>query len=57
MNEEVTMATVTIHGGAAGFVQEVLVGKHRLVGDEPVAEGGADAGPSPYDFLLIALGT
>jgi uncharacterized OsmC-like protein len=57
MNEEATMATVTIHGGATGFVQDVLVGKHRLVGDEPVAEGGADAGPSPYDFLLIALGT
>jgi putative redox protein len=57
MNEEATMATVTVHGGAAGFVQEVLVGKHRLVADEPVDGGGADAGPSPYDFLLIALGT
>ena len=56
-NEEATMATVTIHGGATGFVQEVLVGKHRLVADEPAAEGGTDAGPSPYDFLLIALGS
>jgi len=56
-DEEVTMATVTIHGGATGFVQEVLVGKHRLVADEPAAEGGTDAGPSPYDFLLIALGS
>jgi putative redox protein len=51
------MATVTIHGGATGFVQEVLVDKHRLVADEPAAEGGTDAGPSPYDFLLIALGS
>jgi len=51
------MATVTVHGGGTGFVQEVLVGKHRLVADEPGEGGGADAGPSPYDFLLIALGS
>jgi uncharacterized OsmC-like protein len=57
MNEEATMAMVTVHGGATGFVQEVLVGRHRLVADEPVDGGGADGGPSPYDFLLIALGT
>jgi putative redox protein len=50
------MATVTVHGGASGLAQEVLVGKHRLVSDEPVDGGGADAGPTPYDHLLIALG-
>ena len=50
------MATVTVHGGAAGLAQEVPIGKHRLVADEPVVDGGADAGPSPYDYLLIALG-
>ena len=50
------MATVTVHGGAAGFAQEVLVGKHRVVADEPVQDGGTDTGPSPYDYLLIALG-
>jgi putative redox protein len=51
------MTTVTVHGGAAGFVQEMLVGKHRLIADEPVESGGTDAGPSPYDYLLIALGS
>ena len=50
------MAKVTVHGGGTGFVQEILVGKHRLVADEPVESGGTDAGPSPYDHLLIALG-
>jgi putative redox protein len=50
------MTTVTVHGGAAGLTQDILVGKHRLLADEPVAGGGTDAGPTPYDFLLAALG-
>ena len=32
------------------------VGPHRLVADEPVAAGGEDTGPGPYDFLLAGLG-
>ena len=38
------------------FNQTVTVGPHRLVADEPVAAGGEDAGPGPYDFLLAGLG-
>ncbi len=38
------------------FLQRVRIGRHRLVADEPVAAGGNDAGPSPYDYLLAALG-
>jgi putative redox protein len=48
--------TVTVHGGSAALQQEILVGRHRLVADEPVADGGTDAGPTPYDYLLTALG-
>jgi uncharacterized OsmC-like protein len=48
---------VIVRGDAAGFAQEVEIGPHRLKGDEPVAYGGTDSGPSPYDFLLAALGT
>lgn len=38
------------------FNQIITVGPHRLVADEPVAAGGEDAGPGPYDFLLAGLG-
>jgi putative redox protein len=50
------MTTVTVHGGAAGLKQEIHVGRHQLTADEPVEGGGTDAGPTPYDFLLAALG-
>ena len=38
------------------FQQTVLAGKHRLFADEPESYGGLDSGPSPYDYLSIALG-
>ncbi len=48
---------VIVRGGAAEFAQQIEIGPHRLKGDEPAAFGGTDTGPSPYDFLLAALGT
>jgi putative redox protein len=39
------------------FQQSVTLGPHHLIGDEPVAAGGLDTGPSPYDLLLASLGT
>ena len=47
---------VVVRGTADGFRQDVVVGKHSLVADEPVSAGGGDAGPNPYDYLLTALG-
>lgn len=49
-------ADVVVRGNATGFLQEVVSGKHHLRADEPVNAGGTDAAPSPYDYLLIALG-
>ncbi len=42
--------------GTGKFTQTARVGRHALTMDEPVALGGNDAGPGPYDFLLMALG-
>ena len=47
---------VVVRGSAAGFAQQILVGRHRFTADEPVAAGGTDTGPTPYDLLLAALG-
>src|SRR5262249_49200105 len=49
--------TVTVRGSANGLTQEVSVGRHRFAVDEPVAVGGTDTGPTPYDLLLAALGS
>lgn len=38
------------------LAQLVRAGRHRLMAGEPVAVGGDDAGPGPYDYLLAALG-
>jgi uncharacterized OsmC-like protein len=55
-NENTAPADVVVRGNAREFLQEIVAGKHHLRGDEPVAYGGKDAAPSPYDYLLIALG-
>lgn len=38
------------------FATQVVSGHHRLTADEPVAMGGSDTGPSPYELLLASLG-
>jgi putative redox protein len=42
--------------GEGRFAQLVSMGRHRLRADEPVAVGGDDSGPGPYDLLLAGLG-
>ncbi|MFN0193113.1 MAG: alpha/beta fold hydrolase [Aestuariivirga sp.] len=42
--------------GVGKFAQSIWVGPHNLRADEPASVGGNDSGPSPYDFLAVALG-
>ena len=44
-------------GGRSGFLQNISIGPHQVVADEPKDAGGNDAGPNPYELLLAALGT
>jgi putative redox protein len=48
---------VVVRGSAKGFAQDIHVGSHHLVADEPLSAGGEDSGPGPYDLLLTALGS
>src|SRR6266699_5107879 len=55
--EGITSAAVIVWGEGGTFAQQIAAGRHRLKGDEPDSAGGNDTGPSPYDFLLAALGS
>lgn len=41
----------------SGMQFEVETRGHRVLCDQPVAEGGQDAGMTPPEFLLASLGT
>ncbi|MGB4912032.1 MAG: OsmC family protein [Candidatus Dechloromonas phosphoritropha] len=51
------MAEVIVRENGQGrYQQEVIVGEHRLLADEPVDVGGADTGPAPLEFVMAGLG-
>jgi len=41
---------------ANSFKTDCVAGRHTVVIDQPVAAGGTDAGPTPLDYQLFALG-
>jgi len=56
-SEDTPEGTVVVRETRRGkFQQEIMVGRHRLLADEPVKAGGLDSGLGPYDLLVAALG-
>lgn len=47
---------IIVRTGKVGYQTEINANGHRLIADEPIAVGGADTGPTPYDLLAAALG-
>lgn len=50
------MAQVIAKIDRSKYKTVVTTGNHQFISDEPVPYG-QDLGPTPYDFLLVALGT
>jgi len=46
---------VTARVGRSGYRTDITTRTHALVADEPVAVGGSDLGPTPYELLLSGL--
>ena len=51
-----SMGAMVAETGLGKFQNYVQVGHHHLLADEPKEVGGLDTGPTPYDYLAIALG-
>jgi putative redox protein len=41
--------------GETAYRVEIVAGEHRLVADEPPDNGGADAGPGPFELVVSGL--
>jgi putative redox protein len=55
-DDEVVSDVRVMETGEGRFQNIVRARQHRLFADEPKKIGGLDSGPTPYDFLSIALG-
>jgi uncharacterized OsmC-like protein/alpha-beta hydrolase superfamily lysophospholipase len=56
-SDDTEPGTVVVRETRRGtFQQEVIVGAHRFLADEPASVGGMNSGPGPYDLLLAGLG-
>ena len=49
------LARASAKQAEARYAVNIRAGHHDLVGDEPVSEGGGDAGPSPFGLVLAGL--
>jgi putative redox protein len=56
MSNEKNLSAYVTETGESLYAVNITVSGHTLIGDEPVAMGGGNLGPAPYDMLLAALG-
>jgi putative redox protein len=56
MSNEAKLSATVAETGESLYAVNITVSGHTLKGDEPVASGGGNLGPAPYDMLLAALG-
>jgi putative redox protein len=57
MNDAVhIIARASAEIGETPWAVAIQAGRHALQADEPPAEGGADAGPAPFQLVLAGLG-
>jgi putative redox protein len=47
---------IVVNSGFPAYVQNISIGSHQLLTDEPPGSGGADAGPNPYELVMAGLG-
>jgi len=47
---------ITVNSGFPAYIQNISIGPHQLLADEPPEAGGADTGPNPYELVMAALG-
>jgi putative redox protein len=56
MSNEAKLSATVAETGESLYAVNINVSGHTLKGDEPLASGGGNLGPAPYDMLLAALG-
>lgn len=55
---QVTEKIVIVEGETdQAFLNIAKAGVHKFIVDEPISYGGTNLGPTPYDYLAVALGS
>jgi len=56
VSETNSVAPVRVQARDKAYAQDISIRSHAIVADEPESRGGTNAGATPYEILLAALG-